>query len=197
MKMLRKLTMEDVIGRHLNAFEATRRVQLYAKGPLMVPAKSPRVAIIGTRKASSDAKQEAYELATRHECVVSGLAAGIDASAHQGAIDAGKTTIAVLGTPLDRYYPAENRKLQEIISQDHLCVSQFEEGSKVMPYNFIQRDSTIAVLAEACIIVESDDGGGALYVAKDMIRMGKVVYACSRNKGKEWVDDMEGIRLIE
>ena len=97
--------------------------QLYVAGPLPIPLPSPRVSVIGSRKASPKGLDEANRIAkvlVKHQVVVvSGLAEGIDSSAHKGAIEANGNTIAVLGTPLDRTDPWKNLQLQEVIMKKH------------------------------------------------------------------------------
>ena len=94
--------------------------------------------------------------------IVSGLARGIDTAAHKAAIEAGGKTIAVLGTPLDRTYPAENKALQAEIIKNHLAVSQFRVGSEVFSSNFIRRNRVMALIADASVIVEAGESSGSL-----------------------------------
>jgi DNA processing protein len=93
-------------------------------------------------------------LAEHGVVVVSGLAAGIDRAAHEGAIEAGGgRTSAVPGTPLGQYYPKENCELQDRIAREHLLVSQFSSGHPTLPKNFPIRNRTMALLTDATVIV--------------------------------------------
>ena len=127
------LSFEDLLGRRPNDIEEKYAPpELYAQGPMSVPLELPRVSVIGTRHPTEEGIRSAREvsevLVDNGIVVVSGLAAGIDAEAHQAAIDLRGETIAVLGTPLDRAYPARNAPLQKIIAENHLVLSQFASG---------------------------------------------------------------------
>jgi hypothetical protein len=121
----------------------------------------PRVAIVGSRKASQEGRRRAEQLA--RDCaragivVVSGLAEGIDYAAHTSAIEHGGQTIAVIGTPLDKVYPAKHAALQETIYRDHLLVlvSAFEWGHEFVPSNFPERNRLMARIAHATAIIEA------------------------------------------
>lgn len=147
---------------------------LYVRGDLQLLQSTLRVAIVGTREASPEglarARRLARELAQAGVVVVSGLAAGIDTEAHKAAIAAGGRTIAVLGTPLDRHYPPENRELQEEIASSHLLISQFPKGAKIGGANYLARNRTMALLAHASVIVECGDTSGTLSQASETMR---------------------------
>ena len=131
---------------------------LYVSGDVSLLAGTRRVAVVGTRGASKEglarARRLARELAQAGIVIVSGLAEGIDTAAHTAAIEAGGRTIAVIGTPLDRYYPPENRTLQDMIAREHLVVSQFAQGARVTGKNYLARNRTMALLSHASVIVE-------------------------------------------
>ena len=99
---------------------------------MQIPLPGPRVSIVGFRKASQsgllDSSNIAKQLAGKEVVIVSGLAEGIDTSAHEATMEAGGKTIAVLGTPLNKTYPQKNFWLQQKIMSDHLAVSQFQIG---------------------------------------------------------------------
>lgn len=139
-----------------------------------------RVAIVGSRDASElslrRARKLAFELVRAGAVVVSGLALGVDTAAHRGALEARGRTIAVIGTPLDKAYPAENAELQETIAREHLLVSQFRSGSRVFPSNFIARNRTMALIAHASVIVEAGDTSGSLSQAAEAQRFGRPVF---------------------
>ena len=106
------------------------------------------IAIVGTRKVSNVGKMRTSEfasfLASSGIVVISGLAAGVDTAALRSAIDAGGKVVAVIGTPLDKSYPAENKRLQEEIYRDHLLISQFPIGANVWRSNFPRRNKLMA-----------------------------------------------------
>ena len=111
-------TLEELIGPLNDVEKKYAPKQLYVVGQLPIPLPSPRVSVIGSRKASSKGLNAASIIAkflAKHKVtVVSGLAEGIDSAAHKGAIEANGHTIAVLGTPLDKVYPCKNQQLQEL-----------------------------------------------------------------------------------
>lgn len=140
----------------------------------------PGVAIVGTRKVTPDgaarARRLARELAEVGVVVVSGLAAGVDTEALTAAMEAGGKTIAVIGTPLEKAYPAANKRLQEEIYRSHLLVSQFAPGTHVFPSNFPARNRTMAAISDATVIVEASDGSGTLHQAAECTRLGRHLF---------------------
>lgn len=129
------------------------------------------VAIVGARKVSVDgakrARRLARELVEHGIVVVSGLAEGVDTAAHEGALEAGGDTVAVIGTPLDKAYPAFNKRLQERIHREHLLVSPFPVGAAVYKSNFPQRNRTMAAISDATVIIEASDTSGSLHQAAE------------------------------
>jgi len=153
--------------------------QVYCVGDLSLLDR-PRVAIVGARKASSESRRRAEQLA--RDCakagvvVVSGLAEGIDYAAHMAAIEHGGRTIAVIGTPLDKVYPSRHATLQEKIYRDHLLVSAFEWGHAFVPSNFPERNRIMARLAQATAIIEASDTSGSLHQAAESVQVGHPVF---------------------
>jgi len=135
------------------------------------------IAIIGARKASDigrrRARQFARQLADRGIVVVSGLAEGVDTEALEAAIDAGGKVVGVIGTPIDKAYPAKNKALQEVIYRDHLLISQFAPGSRTFPSNFPARNRTMAALSDASVVIEASDTSGTLHQAAECQRLGR------------------------
>jgi len=129
------------------------------------------VSVVGSRTVSSDGaartRRLARELAAAGVVVVSGLAKGVDTQAHRAAMEAGGRTVAVIGTPLDVAYPAENADLQERIYREHLLVSPFSIGARVFRSNFPQRNKVMAALTDATVIVEASDTSGSLHQAAE------------------------------
>lgn len=152
---------------------------LYASGDLNL-FTLPGVAIVGSRKTSVEGKrraeQLARDLAKAGIVVISGMAAGIDAAAHRAAIDAGGRTIAVIGTPLERAYPAENAELQQEVYERHLLLSPFPAGTRTFPSHFPERNRVMARLAVATVIVEASDTSGSLHQASESVALGKPVF---------------------
>lgn len=142
--------------------------------------QKPCVAVVGTRKLSEPGVKRTHRLARElveaGVTVVSGLAQGVDTVAHTTAIEAGGGTIAVIGTPLDKAYPAENARLQEAIYRDHLLVSQFANGTKVYRSSFPARNKLMATLSDATVIMEASDTSGTLHQAAECTRLGRWLF---------------------
>lgn len=141
---------------------------------------SPVVSIVGTRDISAEgikrANRLSKELATAGVVVMSGLAKGVDSVAHSAAIAAGGKTAAVIGTPLDRAYPAENADLQHEIYTHHLLLSPFAVGEQVYRSNFPARNRVMALLSDATVIVEASDTSGTLHQAAECQRSGRWLF---------------------
>ena len=150
-------------------------VPLFVRGQL--PEVPKAVAIVGTRRASpwaiAFARDLARTLAGAGVWVVSGLARGIDAAAHQGALEAGGPTLAVLGSALDRIYPPEHRRLAEAMS----LASEFPFGTGPRPEHFPRRNRLIAALSRALVVVEAPERSGALITARHALELGREVLA--------------------
>src|SRR5207247_10097113 len=103
--------------------------------------------------------------------VVSGLARGVDTEALSAAIAAGGRVIAVIGTPIDKAYPAENKRLQEQIYSEHLLISQFPPGRRVYQSNFPERNKLMAAISDATVIIEAGETSGTLHQAAAWVRV--------------------------
>ena len=140
------------------------------------------IAAVGTRQASEyglrHTREIARELATAGACVVSGLALGIDAAAHLGALDAGGRTVAVLGGALDRFYPADNRPLmRRILDAGGSVISEYPMGFKPTRYSFLQRNRIIAGMSLGVLVTEGPMRSGALHTAQSALDEGREVFA--------------------
>ena len=192
------ISVENLLGRPLNDVETRYAPEtLYVKGTMEIPLPRPRVSIIGSRKASQGgldaAKTITKTLVENHTVIVSGLAEGIDTSAHRTAIDIGGKTIAVLGTPLDRVYPRKNFELQQEIMRNHLAVSQFKTGHPTKPKDFVLRNMTMALISDATIIVEAGDTSGSLHQGWETLRLGRPLFiwqSVLNNKQLTWPEKM-------
>jgi len=146
------------------------------------PPEGPRVAIVGSRRPSpygeAVAEQLGVELARAGVIVVSGLALGIDAAAHRGALNGGGITVAVMGTGVDIVYPAAHSRLaEEILAGGGALVSQFPDGTVPRRHNFPARNWTMAALSDVVVVVEAGDGSGALITAEAALHLHKDVMA--------------------
>jgi DNA processing protein len=187
------ITPAEILG-DLNDVEAKYAPRnLFIRGNRDLLERGPRVSVVGSREPSPDGLKRA-ELLSKALCrrgivVVSGLAAGIDRAAHQAALDAGGDTIAVLGTPLDQFYPKDNRGLQERIGAEQLLVSQFPFGYPVTPKNFPIRNRTMALLTDATVIVEAGERSGTLHQGWEALRLGRLLFlmeSLARDRSLAW-----------
>jgi DNA processing protein len=143
-------------------------------------ADLPVISIVGSRKASKEGQNKARLLSRllseRNIIVASGLARGIDYAAHLGTYDAGKPTIAVIGTPLNKVYPKEHKRLQEYIGSTGLVISQFPPGAPVQRWNFPMRNATMSGISIATIVMEAGETSGALIQAREALKQGRKVF---------------------
>ncbi|MCL2444602.1 DNA-processing protein DprA [Candidatus Saccharibacteria bacterium] len=155
--------------------------KLYYRGVL--PEKRVKsVAIVGTRKPTAYGQEFAYklarELAEKGVVVVSGLALGIDAVAHRGALDAGGVTVAVLGSGIDDITPRTNKRLGErILDEGGAILSEYEPGHPAMPGQFLARNRIVSGLSDAVIVIEAAKRSGTLATASYGLNQGKSVFA--------------------
>ncbi len=128
------------------------------------------MAVVGTRAATPYGRRLAHaiahDLAGAGYCIVSGLALGIDACAHEGALDAGGVTVGVIGSGHERFFPRRNLALaQRIVAHAGAVLSPFSPQERAYPANFLQRNGIVAALADAVVVVEAPARSGALNTA--------------------------------
>lgn len=138
------------------------------------------VSVIGTRNVSADgakrARRLARELVDAGIVVTSGLAEGVDIEAMRSAVASGGRTIGVIGTPLDRAYPAKHGAFQEEVYTHHLLVSQFPFGQTVFPSNFPARNRLMCMLSDASIVIEASDTSGTLHQATECVKLSRWLF---------------------
>jgi len=163
----------------LREIEAPPPVLYLRGGPLTEAARC--VAVVGTRRATPYGRTVAGRLASGLAraglTVVSGLAHGIDAFAHRGALDAGGMTVAVLGSGLARPYPAANRQLAEAIAASGTLVSEYPLLARPTKWSFPQRNRIISGLSRGVVVVEAPQRSGALITARLALAQGRDVFA--------------------
>ena len=176
----------------------------YYQGNLdLISARS--IAVVGTRNPSEDGisrtKKLVRSLLKDDFTIISGLAQGVDTAAHTTAIEEGGQTIAVLGTPIHRAYPAANRALQSRIAKDYLLMSQVPvERYDAQPdvrqnrWFFPERNKTMSAISEATIIIEAGNTSGTLVQAREALRQGRKLFilnSCFERGDLSWPEKFE------
>jgi len=161
-------------------------ITLYVRGDWQACLEQPCVGVIGSRNCSTYGKNSAEmlsrELAARGITIVSGLARGIDTSAHRGALEAKGRTIGVLGTGLDSIYPKENTRLaEEILDKGGALFTQFPLGTPPLKDNFPYRNRIISGLSLGVLIVEASERSGSLITARLAMEQNREVMAVPGN----------------
>ena len=155
--------------------------QLWMRGSAGVLDVRPRVGIVGTRRATSYGLRVTRELAASVAraggCVVSGLAAGIDAAAHRSALEVEGATVAVLGTGIDLAFPAGNARLQQEIGARGALLSELDREDHGTRFTFPKRNRVIAALCSVVVVVEAPARSGALGTADIAEKLGRTVAA--------------------
>ncbi|MFC1685542.1 DNA-processing protein DprA [Nanoarchaeota archaeon] len=166
------------------------------------------IAVVGTRHIYPNKDRAAYgeafnvlkRLLEKDYVIVSGLAKGCDTLAHTKAVEAGKSTIAVLGTPLNQYYPSSNKKLQEIIAKEHLLVSQYPIGIRTFSSYFAHRNlTTVSLSTEGIVVIKASDKSGTQHAIKSCAEQDKPIYVLANNflKNHNWLENYkENIKRI-
>jgi len=153
---------------------------VYVKGRADL-LNSPAFAIVGSRNATpqgiSNAESFAAALSDAGLTIVSGLALGIDAAAHRGGLRGKGSTVAVIGTGLDRVYPARNKELARDIAEEGAIISEFPLGTPALKENFPRRNRIISGLACGCLVVEAAERSGSLITARLAGELGRDVFA--------------------
>ena len=172
---------------------------LFARGQLEPELDPHAIAIVGSRRPTPygrrQARRFAAELAARGVTIVSGLARGIDGEAHAAALDARGRTVAVLGSGLDRIYPAEHRRLAESVVKDGALVSEFPGRTAPLRHHFPQRNRILSALAKGLLVVEAGEKSGSLLTVDWALQQGRPVFVV---RGR--VEDAEArgsLRLIQ
>ena len=158
-----------------------------------------RIAVVGTRKPSSEGEARTVRLVKQLVkdgfTIVSGLAAGVDTVAHQTAIESGGRTIGIIGTPLSVVYPESNRALQQQVAKNFLLISQVpiirysQQGTHINRSFFPERNVTMSALTEATIIVEAGETSGTRIQARAAIKQGRKLFildSCFQNSNLTW-----------
>lgn len=171
--------LEDRQLNFLKDASPRREAAVFYSGDLEI-LDAPTVSIVGTREVSDAgwrrASQLARDLVKGGVTVVSGLAKGVDTAALTSAMANGGRVAAVIGTPLDKAYPAENAELQHSIYRRHLLMTPFNVGERVFRSNFPTRNRVMAAISDATVIIEASDTSGTLHQAAECVRLGRWLF---------------------
>lgn len=182
--------LQDPLNRILTIADAEYPQALLntADPPLLIYVKGraellnvPALAIVGSRNATAAGKRNAEAFAQSASeaglCVVSGMAQGIDTAAHVGGLNGAASSIAVVGTGLDKVYPASNRNLAHRLAEQGVLVSEFALGTPPLASNFPRRNRIISGLSLGCLVVEASVQSGSLITARMALEQGREVFA--------------------
>lgn len=193
------VTINDLeFPQHLKGVKGATPI-LYASGDLSLWHKKS-IAVVGTRelenlKDIADGERIVQDVIGKDYVVVSGLAKGCDELAHRYTVSHGGKTIAVLGTPLNKYYPKENSDLQDIISKQHLLVSQYPIGMDSFPPHFALRNkTTVGIATHGIVVILAGDESGTRHAIRECLAQGKKLYVLknSLNRGYKWIERLRG-----
>lgn len=190
--------------------DATHPVELlYFRGWWDLIESPKSIAIVGSRTPTEEGNRRTKKLVKllvkQGFTIVSGLAKGVDTIAHNTAIEQGGSTIAVIGTPITEYYPAENKELQDYIADKHLLVSQVpiwrysKQDYRINRLFFPERNATMSAIAQATVIVEASDTSGTLTQAKAALHQGRKLFIldnCFHNTDITWPSKFEKLGAI-
>jgi len=153
---------------------------LYATGKLEC-LLLPQLAVVGSRNATpaglKNTRSFCYDLAKKNLCITSGMALGVDGTAHRAALDAEGTTIAVMGTGLDVVYPAKHKDLAHDIAENGVLISEFPTGTRPNSFNFPRRNRIICGLSLGTLVVEAGTQSGTLITARQTMEINRPVMA--------------------
>lgn len=158
-------------------------VLLFYQGNIELLSK-PKLAVVGARQASQIGCQSVKKIikeTNNQFVIVSGLARGIDTAAHVSALKNGGSSIAVIGSGLDVYYPTENKKLQEYMSYNHLVLSEYFTGEQPLKFHFPERNRIIAGLCQGIVVDEAKMRSGSLITCERALEEGREVFAIPGN----------------
>ncbi|MFH1728961.1 MAG: DNA-processing protein DprA [Pseudomonadota bacterium] len=162
---------------------------LYLRGNPAVLKNKKTIGIVGARKCTREAEdfafEFAFELSKKGFCIVSGMAFGIDASAHLGALKSNGETIAVLGSGVDSIYPPSNKYLYAQLLKDNLLLSEYPIGMPALPYHFPRRNRIISGLSKSIIIIEASLRSGSLITARMALEQNRDVFVVKWDKKRK------------
>jgi DNA processing protein len=162
---------------------------LYCQGNIIW--NNPCLSVIGSRDCSIESKRICLKIIKdlpQDLIIVSGLARGIDTTAHIAALKSGKKTIAILPSGIDKIYPKENEKLvSKIIEKEGLLISEYPSKTKPTKFSFIQRDRLTAGISSAVLVIEAQVKSGTMHTVNFAREQGKTIYAVPGSEGTDYL----------
>lgn len=171
----------------------------YFRGNWELIENPKRIAIVGSRNVSEEGIKRTRKLVKllveQDYTIVSGLAKGVDTTAHSTAISLDGRTVAVIGTPVTEYYPPENKELQNVIAKQHLLISQVpiwkysQHNYRINRGYFPERNITMSALTQATVIIEAGETSGTLIQARAALAQGRKLFildSCFKNRNITW-----------
>ncbi len=153
---------------------------LFYKGNIEILNRPYAVAVIGSRQCNGEGERTAQlisaDISQHGGVVISGLAQGIDSIANRVCVENGGKTVAILGVPLNEYYPKTNQKLQELLAKDHLVISEYPCGQRYYATSFVQRNRLIAAASDAVCVIQATHNSGSLITVNKAIEYEKAVF---------------------
>ena len=189
-ELTRIMTVGDLLGgtRTVLATQQSRlgfeaeglNLRLWCAGDTTIVRAPESIAVVGTRDVSFEgaarSRRLAKELVSAGVVVYSGLAKGVDTEALTEALKYAGKVVAVVGTPINQAYPAENKRLQEQIYREGLLISQFAPGTRVYRSSFPERNKLMAALSDGTAIIEAGQTSGTLHQAAECVRLGRWLF---------------------
>lgn len=171
--------MDENFPKRMENFQQ-RPLILYYKGNLSLLSADYTVGIVGSRHFSSDSEKAteiiAKDVAVRGGVVISGLAQGVDVTAHNACVNAGGKTVAVLGTEITKFFPLAHKEIQENLEKDNLVISEYIHGTEYHGSNFVNRNRIIAAASDGLCVIQAAERSGSLSTARRTLELDRQLF---------------------
>lgn len=153
---------------------------IYYKGDISLLSAQHTVSVVGSRRFSAEGEMACRDIVSRvspYAVIVSGLARGVDTTAHRTCVESGGKTVAVLGVSLDKYYPKTNKSFQQKLEKEHLVISEYLCGRRYYGADFVHRNRLIAAAGDRLCVIQAREHSGSLTTAERALEYSKDVFA--------------------
>lgn len=153
---------------------------IYYKGDISLLSAPHTVSVVGSRRFSAEGEMACRDIVGRispYAVIVSGLARGVDTTAHRTCVENGGKTVAVLGVSLDKYYPKTNKNFQQMLEKEHLVISEYVCGRRYYSADFVHRNRLIAAAGDRLCVIQAQEHSGSLTTAERALEYSKDVFA--------------------